>query len=147
MIIAFGADHGGYELKEEMKAYLTEKGHKIMDFGTTSPKSCDYPVFAKAACECVLKGDAACAILFCGTGIGISMAANKIKGIRCGHCTDPLSAHLTKLHNNANAIALGGRITGPELAKAIIDAYLTTEYMGAHHQARIDMLTELENSN
>ena len=146
MNIALGADHGGYELKEEIKAYLLGKGYTLKDFGTDSPKSCDYPVFAKAACASVLSGESDCAILFCGTGIGISMAANKIKGIRCGHCTDPLSAHLTKLHNNANAISLGGRITGGELAKAIVDAYLTTEYMGQHHQKRLDMLTEIENS-
>lgn len=144
MTIALGADHGGYELKEEIKKYLTQKGYECKDFGTDSEESCDYPVFARAACESVLAGDAECALLFCGTGIGISIAANKIKGIRCGHCTDPLSAHLTRLHNNANAIALGGRITGVELAKSIVDAYLSTEYMGAHHQARLDMLTQLE---
>ncbi len=144
MIIALGADHGGYELKEEIKKYLSGKGYECKDFGTHSEESCDYPVFARSACESVLSGESSCALLFCGTGIGISIAANKIKGIRCGHCTDPLSAELTKLHNNANAIALGGRITGVELAKSIVDAYLSTEYMGAHHQARLDMLTEIE---
>ncbi len=146
MKLALGADHGGFELKEEIKEYLLKKGYEIKDCGTFSAESCDYPVFAKAACETVLAGECTYALLFCGTGIGISMAANKMKGIRCGHASDPLSAHLTRLHNNANALAIGGRIVGCELAKSIIDAFLETEYMGAHHQKRLDMLTEIENS-
>lgn len=138
-MIALGSDHAGYELKEQIKKHLTEQGLAVKDYGTYSEESCDYPVYAKAASEGVLSGECECGILVCGTGIGISMVANKQKGIRCAHCTDPLSAALAKQHNNANMIALGGRITGSELAFSIVDAYLNAEFLGGKHLRRINM--------
>lgn len=145
MMIAMGADHGGFALKEVLKAYLTEKGIETVDYGTyNGTDSVDYPVYAKAVCEAIQKGECDLGILVCGTGIGISIAANKMKGIRCAHLCDPLSASLTRQHNNANVIALGGRITGDELAKAIVDAWLSAEYQGGRHQNRIDLISALE---
>ena len=143
-MLALGADHGGYELKNCIKEYLLEKGIEVKDFGTNGPESVDYPIYAKMVAEAVTSGEAEGGILFCGTGIGISIAANKIKGIRCAHLSDPYSARLTKEHNNANVIALGGRVIGEELAKDIVDAWLNAEFMGGRHQNRIDIISELE---
>ncbi|NLM51196.1 MAG: ribose 5-phosphate isomerase B, partial [Clostridiaceae bacterium] len=137
---ALGSDHGGFYLKEHIKKYLQNKGYEVKDFGTDKEVSCDYPVYAKLACCAVLDGDCDCAMLFCGTGIGVSIAANKIKGIRAALCSDPVSAALAKQHNNANCITLGGRIIGPVMAEAIVDAYLTAEFEGGRHKNRIDML-------
>ena len=143
-MLALGADHGGYELKNCIKEYLLEKGIEVKDFGTNGPESVDYPIYAKMVAEAVTSGEAIGGILFCGTGIGISIAANKIKGIRCAHLSDPYSARLAKEHNNANVIALGGRVIGEELAKDIVDAWLNAEFMGGRHQNRIDIISELE---
>ena len=143
-MLALGADHGGYELKNCIKEYLLEKGIEVKDFGTNGPESVDYPIYAKIVAEAVTSGEAEGGILFCGTGIGISIAANKIKGIRCAHLSDPYSARLAKEHNNANVIALGGRVTGEELAKDIVDAWLNAKFMGGRHQNRVDIISELE---
>ena len=145
MIIAMASDHGGYALKEEIKKHLAEKDStiEIMDLGTHSEESVDYPVYGKLCGETVASGKADLGIVCCGTGIGISMAANKVKGIRCGLCTSVEMAHLTKEHNNANILALGGRTTEPELAFAIVDEWLDTEFAGGRHKRRTDMLDEM----
>lgn len=143
MIIALAADHGGYELKNIIKEHLKERKIKIVDLGTNSSDSVDYPVYGKACAEAVASGKADLGIVCCGTGIGISIAANKVKGIRCGLCTSVEMATLTKQHNNANMIALGGRTTTPELAIEIVDAWLDTEFEGGRHQRRVDMLDEM----
>lgn len=143
MIIAIASDHGGFELKNIIVDHLAGKGYGVMDLGTDSTDSVDYPVYGKACAETVAAGTADVGIVVCGTGIGISIAANKVKGIRCGLCTSVEMAHLTKQHNNANMIALGGRTTTPELAVQIVDEWLATEYEGGRHQKRIDMLDEM----
>ena len=138
--IAVASDHGGFALKETIKAHLIERGYEVRDLGTHSEESVDYPVYGKACAGAVASGEAELGVVCCGTGIGIPIAANKVKGIRCGLCTSVEMAHLTKQHNNANMIALGGRTTEPELAIAIVDEWLDTEFEGGRHQRRIDML-------
>ncbi len=142
MIIAMGSDHAGYNLKEEIKAYLLEKGHTVKDCGTDSTESCDYPVFGRAAAEVVREEEAERAIVICGSGIGISIAANKVPGIRCALCSEPLSAELSRRHNNANALAMGARLIGSDMAKRIVDVFLSTEFEGGRHQRRIDKIEE-----
>ena len=142
MIIAMGSDHAGYNLKEEIKAYLQEKGHTVKDCGTDSTESCDYPVFGRAAAEVVREEEAEMAIVICGSGIGISIAANKVPGIRCALCSEPLSAELSRRHNNANALAMGARLIGSDMAKRIVDVFLSTEFEGGRHQRRIDKIEE-----
>ncbi len=144
MKIAMAADHGGYELKDILAGYLIEKGHTVTDLGTNTSDSVDYPDYAKKCCDAVLSGSADFGILVCGTGVGISIAANKIKGIRCGLCPSPEIAALVKQHNNANVIALGGRFTAPDTAKKIVDAYMAADFEGGRHQKRIDKITALE---
>ena len=144
-MIAIAADHGGFALKEEVKAYLNSKNIEYKDFGTYSTESCDYPQMAKAACLSVTSGESEKALLFCGTGIGISMAANKIKGIRAACCSDYFSAKYTRLHNNANALCLGGRVVGAGLAIELVDVFLNTEFEGGRHERRVNQITELEN--
>lgn len=138
-MIAIASDHAGYELKEKLKKHLEEKGFEYRDFGTYSAESCDYPVFAKKACNAVISGECEKAVLVCGTGIGVSMAANKIKGIRAAVCSDTYSAKYTRLHNNANALCMGARVIGEGLAAEITDIFLTTPFEGGKHQRRIDM--------
>ena len=144
MKIAIAADHGGFELKDILVAYLTEKGHTVNNLGTNSSDSVDYPDYAKACCDEVLSKNADFGILVCGTGVGISIAANKIDGIRCGLCPSKEIAALVKQHNNANVIALGGRFTSPEEGKAIVDSYMAAEFEGGRHQARVDKIMALE---
>ena len=132
--IALGADHGGYELKEAIKQHLEERGIAYRDFGTNSTASCDYPDYAAAACGAVTNGSSDFAILCCGTGVGMSMCANKIKGIRA----------YTRRHNNANTLCLGGRVVGPGLACQIVDAFLDHEFEGGRHQKRINKMMALE---
>ena len=143
MIIAVASDHGGFALKEEVKKHLMERGLEVLDLGTHSEESVDYPVYGKACGEAVASGKADLGIVVCGTGIGISIAANKVKGIRCGLCTSVEMARLTKQHNNANILALGGRTTEPELALKIVDEWLDTEFEGGRHQRRVDMLDQM----
>ena len=143
MRIAIASDHGGFELKEIIKKHLEERGLEVADLGTNSDASVDYPVYGKACGEAVVNGEADCGIVVCGTGIGISIAANKVKGVRCGLCTSVEMAQLTKQHNNANVLALGGRTTPAELALQIVDAWLDTEFEGGRHERRTGMLDEM----
>ena len=144
-MIAIGSDHAGYALKEEIKLYLEEKGVKYKDFGTGSEQSVHYPVYAGKVAEAIQSSECDKGILVCGTGIGISIAANKFKGIRCAACSDTFSARMTRLHNDANIIAIGARVVGGGLAMDIIEAFLTTGFEGGKHAVRVDMITELEN--
>lgn len=143
MKIAIASDHGGYELKEIVKSHLKDSGYLVLDLGTDSKESVDYPEFGVACANKVASREAELGIVICGTGIGISIAANKVKGIRCGLCTSIEMAHLTKQHNDANMIALGGRTTEPDLAIKIVDEWLNTEFEGGRHQKRVDMLNSL----
>lgn len=140
-MIALGSDHGGYELKQEIKKYLDETGIQYKDFGCNSTESCDYPEYAKAVAQSVSKGECEKGILICGTGIGISIAANKVKGIRAAVCTDCFTAEATRLHNDANILALGGRVVGAGLAIKITDTFLNTEFSGdERHKRRISQI-------
>lgn len=142
-MIAIGSDHGGFDLKEEIKAHLTERGFEVEDMGTYDKKSCDYPVYGRAVAEAVASGKAEKGIVICTTGIGISITANKVKGIRCALCSDPLSAKMTRLHNNANVLAMGGGMIGVNIAKEITDVFLDTEFSGEErHQRRIDLIEQ-----
>lgn len=140
-MIALGCDHGGYELMQVVKKHLEDRGLEYRDFGCYSTESVDYPDYAHAACRAVQDGTCEKAILICGTGIGMSIAANKMKGIRAALCSDCYSAQKTREHNNANALVLGGRVIGPELALMITDYFLDTPFSGVErHQRRIDKL-------
>ncbi len=143
MKIAVASDHGGVALKEIVKKHLQERGYEVLDLGTDSTESVDYPVYGKACGEAVAGGKADLGVVVCGTGIGISIAANKVKGVRCGLCTSVEMAKLTKQHNNANILALGGRTTAPDLALEITDAWLDTEFEGGRHERRTNMLDEM----
>ena len=143
MIIAMANDHGGLALKKIVKEHLIERGYKVVDLGTHSEESVDYPIYGKACGEAVASGKVDLGIVVCGTGIGISIAANKVKGIRCGLCTSVEMAELTKKHNDANMLALGGRTTDAELAIKITDTWLDTEFEGGRHKRRTDMLDEM----
>ncbi len=143
-MIAIGSDHGGYELKTHIIEYLKNKGIEIKDFGCYDENSVDYPDIAQAVCNSINAGVCENGILICGTGIGISIAANKIDGIRAAHCHDVYSAQMTKRHNNANVICIGGRVIGRELAFMIVDAWLNAEFEGGRHQNRIDKIHNLE---
>lgn len=144
MKLAIGCDHGGYNLKKEILKHLDKKGIEYMDFGCHDTSSCDYPDYALKVAEAVAAGEYEHGILVCGTGIGISIAANKVPGIRAAHCTDTFSARSTRLHNNANILALGERITGPGLAIDIVDAYLSAEFEGGRHVNRVNKISEIE---
>lgn len=144
-MIALGSDHGGYDLKERVKAYLDKEGIAYKDYGCHSKESCDYPVFGKAAAEAVASGECDKGIVICTTGIGISITANKVKGIRCALCGDPLSASLTRRHNNANMLAMGAGIVGKNLAENIVDTFLNTQFEGGRHERRVNALMAIEN--
>lgn len=143
-MIALGSDHGGYALKQHVMAYLTEKGIPYRDFGCDSTDSCDYPDFGSAAARAVADGTCEKGIVICTTGIGISIAANKVKGIRCALCGDPLSAELTRRHNNANMLAMGAGIIGPMMAERIVDIFLDTAFEGGRHERRVNLLMDIE---
>ena len=145
MKISMGCDHGGYPLKEFLKSWLQEQGHTVVDCGTDSTDSCDYPVFGAAAAREVAEGRCERGIVICTTGIGISIAANKIKGIRCAHCADSLEAEMTRRHNDANMMAIGAGFTGRNLAERMVEVFLTTEFEGGRHQRRVDKIMALEN--
>ena len=144
-LIAIACDHSALELKEEVEALLESRGLEYKDFGTYTTESCHYPVYGARAARAVASGECDRGIVICGTGIGVSLAANKIPGIRCALCGDPYSAKMTRAHNNANMLALGARVIGVELAKMIVEAFLDTPFEGGRHQTRIDMITALEN--
>ncbi len=142
--IALAADHGGFSLKEEVRAHLDELGIPYKDFGSYDGESCDYPDMAVPACDAVVSGECDKALLFCGTGVGISMSANKVKGIRACCCSDAFSAEYTRRHNDANALCMGGRVVGPGLACQLVDLFLNTPFEGGRHQRRIDKLMDIE---
>ena len=144
MKIAIGNDHGGVELKQHLVEYLRGKGYEVVNFGTDSTASNHYPIFAEKVSRAVVSGEYDRGILICGTGLGISMAANKIRGVRCAVCSEPVSARLAREHNDANLLALGARIIGPVLAEGIVDVFLETGFLGGRHQLRVDMITKLE---
>ena len=137
MVLALGSDHGGYALKEEVKKYLDSRGVAYHDFGCHSTDSCDYPA----------SGEYERGLLFCGTGIGISIAANKVKGVRAACCSDCFSAKYTRMHNDANILAMGGRVVGPGLAIEMVALFLDTEFEGGRHQRRIDLVSQIEAEN
>ena len=143
MKIALASDHGGFKLKETIKKHLLERNAEVIDLGTDSENSVDYPEYGRLCGETVASGKADLGIVVCGTGIGISIAANKVHGIRCGLCTSTEMARLTKQHNNANVLALGGRTTEPALAIDIVDTWLDARFEGGRHQRRVDMLDNM----
>lgn len=143
-MIAIGCDHGGYELKQKILAHLRQRGLEYRDFGCDSTASVDYPVYGKAVAHAVASGECEKGIVICSTGIGISIAANKVCGIRCALCTDPLMAEMCRRHNDANMLALGAGIVGPNLAERIVEAFLTTEFEGGRHARRVGLITEME---
>ena len=143
-MIAIASDHGGYALKEHIKAYLAAKGITCQDFGCETPDRCDYPVFGKAAAQAVASGQCEKGIVICTTGIGISISANKVKGIRACVCSEPYTAKLSRQHNNSNVLAFGSRVVGSELAKMITEAWLDAAFEGGRHQRRVDMVMEIE---
>ena len=146
-MIALGSDHGGFELKQEIMKDLDEKGIAYKDFGTYSKDSCDYPVYAELVGKAVVSGEYEKGILICGTGIGISIAANKIKGVRAALCHDCYSAEYTRRHNNANILTMGGRVIGAGLALKIVDIFLNTDFEGGRHAKRVDLISKLEENN
>ena len=140
MIVTIGSDHGGYKTKQAISEWLTEQGHNVRDWGCDSEESCDYPDFAKDVCELVADGGANFGILVCGTGIGMSMTANRNTKIRAGLCKDTHTAMLTRQHNNANVLCLGARVTDPAWIINIVDTFLTTEFEGGRHEKRLEKL-------
>lgn len=143
MKVAIGCDHGGYDLKERIVKFLTDKGYEVDDKGCYDKNSCDYPVYGKAVAHAVADGVADKGIVICTTGIGISICANKVKGIRCALCTNELMARMTRLHNDSNVIALGANVVGPGLAEEMVEIFLTTPYSGEEkHTRRINLLED-----
>lgn len=145
MKVAVGCDHGGFVLKDAVISTLEELGAQVVDMGTYSSESVDYPVYGKKVADAVANGECDLGVVMCGTGIGISIAANKVKGIRAAVVTDEFMAEMTRRHNNANIIALGGRVITPEKSKSLVKAWYTAEFEGGRHQKRIDMITQIEN--
>ena len=143
-MIALGSDHGGFDLKERVKSYLDSKGIAYRDYGCFNKESCDYPVFGRAAAEAVASGECEKGIVICTTGIGISITANKVKGIRCALCSDSLSAEMTRRHNDANMLAMGAGIVGGNLAERIVEVFLNTEFEGGRHARRVGLITDME---
>ena len=147
MKIGIGNDHAALEMKNQVMEYLEEKGYEVINYGTNTPESCNYPEFGEKVGRAVVSGEVDCGILICGTGVGISLAANKVKGVRAVVCSEPYSAKLSKQHNNTNILAFGARVVGIELAKMIIDEWLGAEFEGGRHQTRVDMIRAIENKD
>lgn len=145
MKIAIGNDHAAVELKNHIKKYVEDMGHTVINFGTDTNDSCDYPVYGEKVGRAVAGGEADLGILICGTGIGISLAANKVKGVRAAVCSEPYSAKLTRMHNDANIIAFGARVVGEAMAEMIVYEFLNAKYEGGRHQRRVDMIGDIEN--
>ena len=145
MRISIASDHGGYDLKEDLRAWLTGLGHEVEDFGCHSRESCDYADFAEPAARAVAEGKCDRGIVICTTGIGISITANKVRGIRCALCSEPVSASLTRHHNDANMLAMGAGMVGPMMAREIVTAFLTNDFDGGRHQRRVDKVMAVEN--
>ena len=146
-MIALACDHGGFDLKESAIEVLKELGLEYKDFGTFEECSCDYPVYGYKAAKAVASGECDRGIVICGTGVGISLAANKVKGIRCVVCSEPYSAQMARLHNNSNMLAFGARVIGPELARMIAKVWLETPFEGGRHQRRVDLISKIENDD
>ncbi len=144
MKIAMGNDHSAVEMKEAMKAYVESKGYEVIDFGTNSTESCDYPEYGEKVGRAVAAGEADYGIAICGTGIGIGIAAGKVKGVRVCTCSEPYSARLSRMHNNTNVLTFGARVIGVEMAKMIVDEWLDNQYEGGRHERRVAMLGEIE---
>ena len=144
-MLAIASDHGGFELKQVIKEYLDSINVEYKDYGTLTGEAVDYPDIAKKACEGIISGECERGILICGTGTGINISANKIKGIRAAQCSDTFSAKMCRQHNNANVLTMGGRIIGPELAKEIVHEFLTNEFLGDRHERRVNKIIELDN--
>ncbi|PLX33811.1 MAG: ribose 5-phosphate isomerase B [Clostridiales bacterium] len=144
MKVALGSDHGGFELKEAIKKHLNRKGIEFADYGTFNNDSVDYPDYGRITAEAVMSGECDRGIVCCGTGIGISLAANKVKGIRCALVSEEYSARMAKSHNNANMIAMGGRVVGDGIATGIVDAWLEAEFEGGRHERRVEKIMEIE---
>lgn len=147
MKVAIGNDHAAVALKNEIMEYVQSLGHEVVNFGTDTNESCQYPEYGEKVANAVAAGEFDCGILICGTGVGISIAANKVNGIRAAVCSEPTTARLVKEHNNANIIAFGERIVGVELAKDIVKAYLSAEFLGGRHGIRVDMISDIEKRN
>ncbi len=147
LTVAIGSDHAGYPLKEKIKEFLLSKGYHVLDFGTQSTESTDYPLFAKDVCLAIQRGEAQRGILICGTGIGMSITANKFKGIRAALCLNEYMARMSRKHNDANVLCLGDRILGDDLALAIVDAWLSTDFEGGRHERRVRLIREIEHSS
>lgn len=145
MKIAIGNDHAALELKNHIVDYLVREGHEVVNFGTDTPASTDYPIYGARVAHAVANGECERGVVICGTGIGISISANKVKGIRCALCSEPVSAKLTRQHNDANVLAMGARIIGPAMAEEIVHTFLTTEFEGGRHSRRVELITKLEN--
>lgn len=145
MKIAIGNDHAAVKMKKDIVAHLEAKGYEVVNFGTDTEESCDYPVYGKKVADAVASGVCDLGVLICGTGIGISLAANKVKGIRAVACSEPYSAMMARRHNNANIVAFGARVIGEATAEMIVDAFLGAEFEGGRHARRVEMLEKLEN--
>jgi len=144
MKIAIGNDHSAVELKNIIKDHLEKKGYEVINLGTDSSESCDYPVYGEKVGRAVVSGEADLGIAICGTGVGISLAANKVKGVRACVCSEPYTAKLSRMHNNSNVLAFGARVVGSELAKMIVDEWLAAEFEGGRHQRRVDLIMAIE---
>lgn len=144
MKIGIGNDHAAVDMKNEISEYLKEKGYEVVNYGTDSNESCDYPVYGEKVGEAVAHGDVDLGILICGTGVGISLAANKVEGIRAVVCSEPYTAKLSRQHNNTNILAFGARVIGIGTAKMIVDEWLNAEFMGGKHERRVNMLMDIE---
>ena len=144
MKIVIGNDHAAVTMKEDISAYLEEKGYEIINVGTDTSESVDYPVYGEKVARMVASGEADLGIAICGTGLGISLAANKVKGIRACVCSEPYTARMSRMHNNCNVLCFGARVVGLDLAKMIVDTWLSTEFEGGRHQRRVDMIMAIE---
>ena len=144
-MIALGCDHGGFQLKQSVMKYLEEKGLEYKDFGTYTEDSCDYPMYGEAVAKAIVSGECDRGIIICGTGIGISIAANKVKGIRAAVCHNEFTAQMCREHNNAQILAMGARVLEEELALKMVDIFLNTEFAGGRHEIRVNKMMEIEN--
>lgn len=144
MKIAMGNDHTAVEMKNIIKEFVKQKGYEVVDFGVNSEESCDYPIYGEKVGRAVVSGEADLGIVICGTGVGISLAANKVKGVRACVCSEPYSAKLSRMHNNTNVLAFGARVVGSEMAKMITEEWLDAEFEGGRHQRRVDIIMDIE---
>ena len=147
MKIGIGNDHAAVEMKWVIKEYLESLGHEVVNYGTDTEESCDYPIYGEKVGRAVVSGEVERGILICGTGVGISISANKVKGVRAVVCSEPFSAKLSRMHNNTNILAFGARVVGTELAKMIVDEWLAAEFEGGRHQRRVDLISQIEENN